>query len=964
MTDSIQKNFDDSNELLLNLCINNQYITVKKIGVGGFGTVWQAYDFSLRNFIAIKEMLPEYSQPKFVEMFYKEALIAKNIIHDNIVRVQHFWQGSNGSYYVVLDYVKGIDLEKLIRKCNDISIKIPWQLSTLICMGVLKAIDYANRVARDSITGNPYGIVYRDISPSNILLSFDGNIKLSDFGIAKTSDEIKDSVPEKVITGKYPYMSPEQIQGLPNIDHRTDVFSVAVLYYETLTGKQLYSGTNEEIKKQVLSKKFDGKELELDVDVDADITTKIGDVISKALEKNREDRYERAVEMYRDVRRILKGIDTEELLFELANFINRVMREDVVKSERFVEKVRTLNIQDIQQNTSIQKIACQDFIVGQTTNFVSQQIEHVVEQKDATISMQEGLKKSSVNNQVQQVQQKVSKEKTVFEEVGDWLFIKLNSIKKSIIRLLVAVILAVFIFGTLDVFVLQLTPFGKNIYSRLYPPDVVITTIPSGAVVNMTTKDGVDYVLKNVSSSSPISVKKVLPKTYKVTAVKEGFKPVTRVVQIEKSNNTNKVRKEKIELLFDFVLNVDSYPRGADVFIDGNKFGNTPCKVQLFAGAHTIKLSLENFEDLGSNSAETAKQGKCNIDFSKATVEEMFSGVDRRYWNCELKNIDEENIFSIKGSLFKKIKIDSEPREMLVHIQGEGQQRGKTPLETSFKSGTYKIRLLDPGAMYGETLKEIEVTKDSASDVLVKMDKLVSFRIIPKDNSGDTVVTSVSISNKNFNIKRNISTSKSIKIPLPVATYNVTFAGNDKYQSCVIPNVNIKNTDFVVGKLEYSKVLLNLNVISKIDDTYIERAFVWLNNKNIGKTDSAGSFKYKLKPGKYELKIIAKNYEEQTVSVNVLAGKNKNVDVFMVPEVIEEEQNYVEDYISDTTLDNSFQENDNYIQDKNKNNNMSGEKEDTTTEGQVVVCLNCGYVNTAPAGKKLRFCVNCAKNLK
>jgi len=110
---------DKPGNLELGLFINNQYITVRKIGVGGFGIVWQAYDFSLRNFIAIKELLPEYTEGKFVEMFYKEALIAKNIIHDNIVRVQHFWQGSNGSYYVVLDYVRGIDLENLIKKTNE-----------------------------------------------------------------------------------------------------------------------------------------------------------------------------------------------------------------------------------------------------------------------------------------------------------------------------------------------------------------------------------------------------------------------------------------------------------------------------------------------------------------------------------------------------------------------------------------------------------------------------------------------------------------------------------------------------------------------------------------------------------------------------------------------------------------------------------------------------------------------------
>ena len=556
MADNNQSGSNGSG-LQLGLFINNQYITVKKIGVGGFGIVWQAYDFSLRNFIAIKELLPEYAQPKFVEMFYKEALIAKNIIHDNIVRVQHFWQGSNGSYYVVLDYVRGVDLENLIKKCNDMNTKIPWQLSTLICMSVLKAIDYANRIARDSITGNAYGIVYRDISPGNVLLSFDGNIKLSDFGIAKTADEIRDSIPEKVITGKYPYMSPEQIKGVANIDHRTDIFSVAVLYYEMLTGQRLYQGTNEEIKDQVLNKKFNPADLNLDPNVPAEI----GDIIARALEKDRDNRYERAIEMYRDIRRILKGVETDELSVELSDFILKMMRESIAGSEKLIEKVKTLNVQEIVQTPGIKKVSCQDFIVGQVRNLSGQQNNVVppMQQQQGgqpipDRNFQPNTERPAAGGTIQRqqpVQQGEEKGKTVFEEVGDWLFNKFDEMKKSVIRLFIAIILALLIFEGLDIFLFQITPLGKNIYSRLYPPDVVITTIPAGAVVSMKSKDGGDVILKNVSSASPIPVRKVLPKAYIVTAIKEGFKPVQRVIQIEQNDKGKKVRKEKIEIQFD-----------------------------------------------------------------------------------------------------------------------------------------------------------------------------------------------------------------------------------------------------------------------------------------------------------------------------------------------------------------------------------------------------------------------------
>ncbi|MBQ4178120.1 MAG: PEGA domain-containing protein, partial [Elusimicrobia bacterium] len=505
----------------------------------------------------------------------------------------------------------------------------------------------------------------------------------------------------------------------------TDIFSVAILYSEMLTGQKLYQGTNEEIKDQVLNKKFNPADLKLDASVPAEI----GDIIAKALEKDRDNRYDRAIEMYRDIRRVLKGVETDELSVELSEFILKMMRESVANSEKLIEKVKTLNVQDVGQTQGIRKITCQDFIVGQTRNLGAAAVGGAAAGAAAMGAASQGgtgkvltqrlsaaQAQGQVNN-VQRPQQPKGEEKgkTVFEEVGDWLFNKFDEMKKSLIRILLAILLALLIFGLLDIFLLQITPFGKNIYSRLYPPDVVITTVPAGAVVSMKTKEG-DVVLNNVSSTNPIPVRKVLPKTYIVTAIKEGFKPVQRVVQIEQSDKGKKVRKEKIEIMFDFLLNVDSEPRGASVYIDGNKFGVTPCKAQLLAGAHTVKLTLEGFDNLGYDSASGGKEGQCDIDFTKSIIEEMFSGVDRRFWNCELKNIEGENIFSVTGSLFKKVKIDSEPKGMMVHVQGESQPRGDTPLNTLFKVGDYKIRFLDPSAKYGEALKDFEVNKDSKTD--------------------------------------------------------------------------------------------------------------------------------------------------------------------------------------------------------------------------------------------------------
>jgi len=343
------------------MLINEQYLTVKKIGQGGFGVVWKAYDFSLRNFIAIKELLKDCNEPKFVEMFYREALIAKNIIHDNVVRVQHFWQGNNGSYFISMDYVGGNDLEHLVRKCREADKTMPWELIVLICGGVLKALDYANRIAKDAITGKPYGIVYRDISPENIMISYDGGVKLSDFGIAKTADDISFNSKRKIITGKFGYMSPEQTRGDADIDHRSDIFSMGVVLYEMLMGKKLFAGTPDEVKKQVLDLDFDPTEI-----YSLNVPDELVYIVVKALARDRDNRYEKAIEMFRDLRRLLKGKETEELTVDLSNYLSELLSGEIAAETQMLDTVKNLSLPDIKNDPSVRKVICKNFIVGES----------------------------------------------------------------------------------------------------------------------------------------------------------------------------------------------------------------------------------------------------------------------------------------------------------------------------------------------------------------------------------------------------------------------------------------------------------------------------------------------------------------------------------------------------------------------------------------------------------------------
>jgi serine/threonine protein kinase len=947
------------------------------------GVVWQAYDFSLRNFIAIKELLSEFSEPKFVDMFYKEALIAKNIIHDNIVRVQHFWKGSNGSFYISMDFVRGVDLEDLIKRCNELKIKIPWELSVLICISMLKAIDYANRIARDSITGKPYGIVYRDISPGNVLISFDGNVKLSDFGIAKTADEINEGMKQNVVTGKYPYMSPEQIKGISDIDHRADVFSIGVVFYEMLTGKRLYSGENSEIKHQVLNQKFDTGFLS-----GIQLPYEIGEILSKSLEKDREMRYERAIEMYRDLRRILKGVETEELAIDLASFISRVMEKELKASDEIINVVKTLDRQEIKNNMAIPRVLCNDFIVGENTKpadtVVSLEASPVQDsaqddtEPDAapSVSVSPKIEKPLAAQTTRQPQppapssqtypqqlQAEAKGKTVFEEVGDWLVTKFKELKNKIIKIIAALILAVLLFFGLDIFI-QITPFGKGVYSWLYPPDVVITTVPAGATVSMKTKEG-EVILQNANSSAPIPLRKVQPQTYIVTALKEGFRPVQKVVRIEdRMSKSNRDRSEKIEIMFDFLLDVDSEPHGADVYIDGNKFGVTPCKIQLMAGEHTVRLALAGFEDLGSKAKES-KEGQCNIDFSKSNSDEMFNGVDKKFWKTELKNISGENVFSIKGHMYKKFTFTSVPQKMIIHIEGEGQPRGNTPITVNMKAGSYKVRMLDPEGRYGEATKNITVSANSESELYVHMNKLISFRVRSKDNPSESFISKLTIQGKEFSTTKNVGTGKPIVVPLPTSgKYNFTFTA-DEFKPYFVRDVDVANISSVTGNMEYAQVALDFNIVTMEGDKEIplENAYIWLENTLAGKTDSKGFWTKKVNPGKIAGKIIVKDYEEQPFEKHAAPAKGAMVKVVMIPmEPLVPETFILPINDEPAALPQSLMLPDKPItrQQPPPPSTSPIRKDDV----QVIVCPHCGYINTVPAGRRLRFCVNCAKPLK
>jgi serine/threonine protein kinase len=276
------------------------YRLLERVAVGGMAEVFRAKRTGVEGFekvVAVKRILSHLSDNKeFVDMFIDEAKMVAGLTHANIVQMLDLGKLEK-SYYIAMEYVHGRDLRTILRRARDRGLKIPLDISTYVVSKVCAALEYAHRKKDDR--GQPLLIVHRDISPQNILISFEGDVKLTDFGIAKAAT--KASTTDKgALRGKLLYMSPEQAWGKP-MDKRSDVFSLGIVFYEMLTEQKPFLGTSEmSILETVRECRVPPP-----TTLNDRIPEKLERVVMKALERDPEVRYQDAGDMLRDLERVL-----------------------------------------------------------------------------------------------------------------------------------------------------------------------------------------------------------------------------------------------------------------------------------------------------------------------------------------------------------------------------------------------------------------------------------------------------------------------------------------------------------------------------------------------------------------------------------------------------------------------------------------------------------------------------------
>jgi serine/threonine protein kinase len=275
-----------------------KYTLIRKLATGGMAELFLAIQKSVAGFeklLVIKRILPSMNQDRaFIEMLLHEARIAATLSHPNIVQIFDVGQ-HDGQYFIAMEHVHGEDLRSIVRQMKKKGVlEFPLEHALAIVLGMCAGLSYAHE--KHELDGSALNIVHRDISPQNVVVTFTGDVKIVDFGIAKSDSRVGEATKSGKLKGKVPYMSPEQARG-EVIDGRSDVFSTGVMLFELTTGKRLFKGASEYETLRLICE----RDYPRPSDVRSDYPPDLEPIVMKALAKDANDRYQSAREMQSDI---------------------------------------------------------------------------------------------------------------------------------------------------------------------------------------------------------------------------------------------------------------------------------------------------------------------------------------------------------------------------------------------------------------------------------------------------------------------------------------------------------------------------------------------------------------------------------------------------------------------------------------------------------------------------------------
>lgn len=333
------------------------YILLEKLAAGGMAEVYLAKKIAVsgvQKFVAVKRILQQFSDSEdFIAMFKDEAKIAINLSHSNVVSIYDFGT-ENNQFYIVMEFVEGRNLRQILNRMKRLEKQFSIAQVAHIIKQVAGGLDHAHRCI-DPTTGQPLNIIHRDMSPQNVMLSFEGDAKVVDFGIAKAAHQLE-VTRAGTLKGKFGYMSPEQVEG-HTIDSRTDIFALGIMIWEMLANQRLFLA-NSEINTLRKIRECDVPSLRK---INPNIPAELDQIVLKALEKDKLERYQSAADLHRDLQGFISRYDPDFSVQDLSQFVKILFSEEIIqtrKKQMIYAQVNTGKLDDnestevVQTNTS------------------------------------------------------------------------------------------------------------------------------------------------------------------------------------------------------------------------------------------------------------------------------------------------------------------------------------------------------------------------------------------------------------------------------------------------------------------------------------------------------------------------------------------------------------------------------------------------------------------------------------
>lgn len=299
-----------------------RYRVIEKLESGGMAEVFRAESTGLEGFhkqVAIKRVLPQLGRnSKFISMFLDEARLSAQLSHSNCVQVFDIGVRDE-AYFIVMEFVDGANLKSIATSMRNTGRTFPIPAATYIAHEICKGLSYAHELTDRS--GASLGLVHRDVSPPNVLVTKHGEVKIVDFGLAKASSQLEESEPG-IIKGKFAYLSPEAANG-EEVDCRADIFAVGIMLWELLASQRLFTGDTDV---QILHKVQAAKVPPIS-QINRSVPPELERIIHRALARDRRERYSSARELGQDLSRFMFQFAQPVSSYDLATIVQAAMRE-------------------------------------------------------------------------------------------------------------------------------------------------------------------------------------------------------------------------------------------------------------------------------------------------------------------------------------------------------------------------------------------------------------------------------------------------------------------------------------------------------------------------------------------------------------------------------------------------------------------------------------------------------------